>query len=77
MGPRLGYLDKFTKKDFMLWKFKMETMLKVRDFWGFIDKKGTKPEVTTIVVLAAYEKKENYALNLIVQSLLNSQLLIM
>jgi len=55
----------------------METMLKVKDFWGFIDKKGTKPEVTTIVVLAAYEKKENYALNLIVQSLLNSQLLIM
>jgi hypothetical protein len=72
MGPQFGYVDKFTKKDFMFWKFKMETMLKVRDFWGFIDRKGTKPEVTTIVVLAAYKKKENYALNLIVQSLLNS-----
>jgi hypothetical protein len=32
MGPRFGYVDKFTKKDFMFWKFKMETMLKARDF---------------------------------------------
>jgi hypothetical protein len=36
MGSQFGYLDKFTKKKFMLWKFKMETMLKVRDLWGFI-----------------------------------------
>jgi hypothetical protein len=77
VGPRFGYVDKFTKKDFMFWKFKMETMLKVKDFWGFIDMKGTKPEVKTIVILAAYENKENYTLNLIVQSLLNNQLFTM
>jgi hypothetical protein len=61
----------------MLWKFKIETMLKVRDFRGFIDKKETKPKVTTSATLATYEKKESFALNLIGQSLLNGQLFIM
>lgn len=64
MGPRFGYVDKFTEKDFMLWKFKMESMLKVRHLWGFIDGKETKPEETVIVVaLATYEKKKRCALN--------------
>lgn len=60
----------------MIWKFKMETMLKVRDFRGFIDKKETNPKVTTSAALAAYEK-ECFALNLIGQSLLDDQLFIM
>jgi hypothetical protein len=44
MGPQFGYVDKFTKNNFMLWKFKMEIVLKVRDLRGFIDRKETKPE---------------------------------
>jgi hypothetical protein len=64
MGPRFGYVDKFTEKDFILWKFKMESMLKVRNLWGFVDGKETKPEeIITIVVLVAYEKKERCTLN--------------
>jgi hypothetical protein len=31
MGPHFVYIDKFTRKDFMLWKFKMETNLKARE----------------------------------------------
>jgi hypothetical protein len=31
MGPCFEYINKFTRKDFMLWKFKMETMLKARE----------------------------------------------
>ncbi len=58
MGPRFGYVDKFTKKDFMFWKFKMETMLKARDFQGFIDMKETKPKVITIATLATCQKKK-------------------
>jgi hypothetical protein len=69
-GPRFGYIDKFIGKDVMFWKFKMEIMLKARNLWGFIDEKETKPKVIIIVVLVAY-KKENCALNLIVQSLSN------
>ncbi len=75
MGSQFGYLDKFTKKKFMLWKFKMETMLKVKDLRSFIDKKETKPEAKTITTLAAYKKKESYTLNLIGQILSNGQLL--
>jgi hypothetical protein len=70
-GPRFGYIDKFIGKDVMFWKFKMEIVLKARNLWCFIDKKETKPKVTIIFVLVAYEKKENCALNLIVQSLSN------
>ncbi len=71
MGPRFGYINKFIGKDVMFWKFKMESVLKARNLWGFIDKKEIKPKVTIIVVLAAYEKKGNCVLNLIVQSLSN------
>jgi hypothetical protein len=42
----------------MLWKFKMETMLKVRDLWGFIDWKETKPKETIIVVIFGYLQEE-------------------
>jgi len=42
----------------------MESMLKVRDLWGFIDGKETKlEEIITIVLLAAYEKKERCTVN--------------
>jgi len=30
MSPHFEYINKFTRKDFMLRKFKMETMLKAR-----------------------------------------------
>jgi hypothetical protein len=29
--PCFAYIDKFTWKDFMFWKFKMETILKARE----------------------------------------------
>jgi hypothetical protein len=58
MGPHSEYINKFTRKDFMLWKFKMETMLKARELWGLVDGKD-------VVALSAYTKKENQALNLI------------
>jgi hypothetical protein len=76
MGPQFGYVDKFIGKDFMFWKFKMEVVLKAKDLWGFIDEKEIKPKVIIVVVLVAYKKKENRALNLIVQSLSNNQLFI-
>jgi hypothetical protein len=65
MGQWFGYVDKFIKKDFMFWKFKMETMLKVRDLWGFIDWKEIKPEeIVTISALVVYKKKERCTLNI-------------
>lgn len=54
----------------MLWKFKMETMLKARELWGLVDGKD-------VAALSAYTKKENQALNLIMQSLFDNQLLAM
>lgn len=70
MGPQFEYIDKFIRKYVMFWIFKMEITLKARDLWGIIDEE-TKPKVTIIVALVTYEKKENCALNLIVQSLSN------
>jgi len=58
MGPHFEYINKFTRRDFMLWKFKMETMLKARELWGLVDGKD-------VAALSAYTKKENQALNLI------------
>ncbi len=61
----------------MISKFKMETMLKVKDLLGFVNRKETKPKATIVVALVVYKKKENDALNLIGQSLSNIQLLLM
>lgn len=58
----------------MLWRFKIETLLKARDLWSLIDGNDQKPINTN--VLSSYTKQENHTLNLIVQTLSNSQLMI-
>jgi hypothetical protein len=31
MGPQYGHVDKFEGKKYMLWKFKIQNLLKARD----------------------------------------------
>jgi hypothetical protein len=59
MDPRFGYIDKFTRKDFLLWKFKMETMLKAIKLWGLVDGKDVKPSEQEVVTLSIYIKRRN------------------
>jgi hypothetical protein len=59
MGPLFKYVDKFTGKDYMLWKFKMETMLKARKLWGLVDGEDVKPSEGEVAVLFAYTKRES------------------
>jgi hypothetical protein len=67
-------VKKFRGKQYMLWKFKMETSLKARELWWIIDSTEMKPK-RNMATLLAYTKKENRALNLFVQSMLNNQLM--
>jgi hypothetical protein len=46
-------------KDYMLWKFKMETMLKARKLWGLVDGKDVKPSKGEVAALSAYTKRES------------------
>lgn len=72
-GPHFRYVDKFTRNlDFMIWKFKMETMLKVRDLWGLVDQKDVKLTKGEVAAIAAYTKRESQTLNLIVQNVFDS-----
>jgi hypothetical protein len=57
----------------MLWRFKTETLLKARDLWSLVSGNDQKPINTN--VLTSYTKQENHTLNLIMQSLSNSQLM--
>jgi hypothetical protein len=75
MGPHFGYVDKFIGNDFMLWKFKKETMLKAKKLWGLIDGKNVKLGESETIAIFAYMQRESHAFNLIVQSLYDSQLL--
>jgi hypothetical protein len=75
MGPHFGYVDKFIGNDFILWKFKKETMLKARELWGLIDGKNVKLGENDIIAIFVYMQRESHAFNLIVQSLYDSQLL--
>ncbi len=50
----------------MLWQFKMETMLKVKELWGLIDKIEVKPNEAGIVATTTFVKKENQACSLFV-----------
>jgi len=74
MGPLYGVVEKFEGKHYMLWKFKMETLLKARELWGPIDDTEVKPQGDAIALLA-YTKRQNKALNFLVQSLSNNQLM--
>jgi hypothetical protein len=66
MGPRFGYIDKFARNDFMLWKFEMETMLKAKYLWGLIDGKEAKPNECNATILSTYAKNESQVLNIII-----------
>jgi hypothetical protein len=71
IGPPYGVVKKFEGKHYILWKFKMETLLKARDLWELIDNIEMKPH-GDVATLLAYTKKENRALNFLVQSLFNN-----
>jgi len=45
MGPLYGVIENFEGKHYMLWKFKMETLLKARELWGLIDNTEVKPNL--------------------------------
>jgi hypothetical protein len=36
-GLTYGVADKFEGKHYMVWRFKMEMLLKARELWGLID----------------------------------------
>ncbi len=59
MVPHFEYVDKFMGKDFMFQKFKMETMLKVRDLWSLVDGEDVKPIECEVVVVVTYTKRES------------------
>jgi len=65
----IGYVDKFIGNEFMLRKFKKETMLKARELWGLIDGKNVKLGKSETIAIFAYMQRESHAFNLIVQSL--------
>jgi hypothetical protein len=72
MGP---LMDKFEGTNYMLWGFKMEIMLKVKELWGLIDKIEVKPNEVEIIAIATFVKKENQAPSLfdaLLSPLLNS-----
>jgi hypothetical protein len=75
MGPHFGYVDKFIGNDFMLWKFKKETMLKAKKLWGLIDGKNVKLGKSETIAIFTYMQRKSHAFNLIVQSLYDNQLL--
>lgn len=61
----------------MLWKFKIETFLKVREFWSLVGGTKQKPVITITNGFATYTKWENCILKIIIQNLSNSQLMTM
>jgi hypothetical protein len=60
----------------MLWKFKIETLLKARELWSLVGGTEQKLVATNVHALVAYTKWENRALNIICQSLSDNQLMI-
>ncbi len=43
MGPQYGHVDKFEGKKYMLWKFKIQNLLKARDLWNLVGVNEQKP----------------------------------
>jgi hypothetical protein len=69
MGPQYRATEKFEGKNFMLWKFKVETLLKAKKLWGLVSGKKVKPNPINVLRLLVYERKERRVLNLLVQAL--------
>jgi hypothetical protein len=69
MGRQYGAIEKFEGKNFMLWKFKVEMLLKAKELWGLVSGKKVKPNLINVLRLLVYERKERRALNLLVQGM--------
>ncbi len=73
MGSQYGVIKKFEGKNFMLWKFKIESLFKARELWGLINGEEVKLDPSNALGLLVYERKGRWALNLLIQSLSNNQ----
>lgn len=58
MGPQYGTIEKFEGKNFMLWKFKVETLFKAKELWGLVSGKEVKPNPINVLILLVYEEGE-------------------
>jgi hypothetical protein len=54
----------------------MQTLLQVKELWGFIDMIIMKLDDYEVATTANYTKKENKVRNFLIQSLLDSQFMI-
>jgi hypothetical protein len=72
MGSQYEVIKKFEGKNFMLWKSKIESLFKAREFWGLINGEEVKLDPSDALGLLVYEKKDRWALNLLIQSLSNN-----
>jgi hypothetical protein len=72
LGPLYKTIEKFERKNFMLWKFKIKTLFKVKEFRGLITKKEVKPNSTYVARLHIYTRKEKRAFNLLIKNLFDN-----
>jgi hypothetical protein len=61
MGPLYSHIDKFERQNYMLWKYNIKTLLRVRDLWSLIGGAKQKSATTNANALVAYTKRENRA----------------
>ncbi len=57
MGSQYGVIEKFEGNNFMLWKFKVEALLKARELQGLVSGEEMKLEINHDAELFPYEKK--------------------
>jgi hypothetical protein len=72
LGPLYKTIEKFERKNFMLWKFKIKTLFKVKELWGLVTRKEVKPNSTNVARFHIYTRKERRAFNLLVKNLFNN-----
>ena len=60
-------LDKLTSRNYSTWKYKLKYLLIAKELWGLVD--GTTEEPTEAADKAAYQKKANQAMSVIVLSI--------
>jgi hypothetical protein len=73
MAPLHGHVNKFTRKDFMFWKFKIKTMLKSRNLWGHIDGSNVKLFEMALLHILFTKKKAVEFQNIIILKLFDIQ----
>ncbi len=69
MGPQYEVIEKFEGNNFMLWKFKVEALLKARELQELVNGEKMKLEIDHAAKFLAYEKK---VLNLFIQGLFDN-----